>query len=226
MLLTWYVDGLQARLQCVSGVVISLLTSVGQGLVPRCHCVSGIASHAPTQHFSVLPHNPTPIYGRGFRCGWVPPPLLAKCSHQCSYQQKGRLARCVVSGRVLPLLLKCPSVSPQLFREVRIMKILNHPNIGEFRREHAAAFFDSSATLLQFSSVCTRNQHNLPLQVQKFRKFCILRCEKKKNKKTFFGIFFHLHHSVMSHTPTSRDTLMKAEEFAETCQGNKILKDL
>lgn len=108
MLLTRYVDGLQARLQCVSGVVISLLTSVGQGLVPRCHCVSGIASHAPTQHFSVLPHNLTPIYGRsviveGFRCGWVPPPhpLLAKCSHQCFYQQKGRLARCVVSGRVV-----------------------------------------------------------------------------------------------------------------------------
>lgn len=79
MLLTRYVDGLQARLQCVSGVVISLLTSVGQGLVPRCHCVSGIASHAPTQHFSVLPHNLTPIYGcgvivEGFRCGWVPPP--------------------------------------------------------------------------------------------------------------------------------------------------------
>lgn len=109
-----------------------------------------------------------------------PPPLLAKCSHQCSYQQKVRLARCVGSGRVLPLLLKCPSVSPQLFREVRIMKILNHPNIGEFRREHAAASFDSSATLLQFSSACTRNQHNLALQVQKFREsFCV--GGKKKN---------------------------------------------
>lgn len=101
------------------------------------------------------------------------------------------------------------------------MKILNHPNIGEFRREHAAAFFDSSANC------------NSALRVRETN--TTWRCRDRSSashsalgekKKTCFGVFFHLHHSVMSHTPTSRDTLMKAEEFAETCQGNKILKDL
>lgn len=32
-------------------------------------------------------------------------------------------------------LTKFSPVSPQLFREVRIMKLLNHPNIGKFTQE-------------------------------------------------------------------------------------------
>lgn len=108
---------------------------------------------------SVLPHNliRSPVYGGNavaevFHCGRVPPPPpLTNCPHQCSYKQRGgwlcfALLCFAVWCHVPPLLLKCPCVSPQLFREVRIMKILNHPNIGEFRWEHATALFDSSAT--------------------------------------------------------------------------------
>uniref|UniRef100_A0A3Q2Q263 non-specific serine/threonine protein kinase n=1 Tax=Fundulus heteroclitus TaxID=8078 RepID=A0A3Q2Q263_FUNHE len=44
---------------------------------------------------------------------------------------KVKLARHILTGREMSVLhgLKCSSVSPQLFREVRIMKLLNHPNI-------------------------------------------------------------------------------------------------
>lgn len=98
---------------------------------------------------SVLPHSLTrsPIYGRlviveVFPCGGVPPPPppLSDCFHQCSNQQRGGWFCFALLCFVPPLLLQRPSVSPQLFREVRIMKILNHPNIGEFLREHGRRF--------------------------------------------------------------------------------------
>lgn len=45
----------------------------------------------------------------------------------------------VMSCMLCFVCIKCSSVSQQLFREVRIMKILNHPNIGKFKQDPAAA---------------------------------------------------------------------------------------
>ena len=67
-------------------------------------------------------------------CGSAP---FAQLPNQCLITFSNRAdtqGHCNVMSLDLFLdALNVPSVSPQLFREVRIMKILNHPNIGEFK---------------------------------------------------------------------------------------------
>lgn len=150
--------GRLAGLQRVSGVVILLLICVGQGLVRRCHCISHIALHGTVVPWSSGPlmflqsviQFQTYTHFSGVYCGSVP---FAQLPNQCLIRFSNfsflpaetelTLTACKVVWRVF-WCTECFSVSQQLFREVRIMKILNHPNIGKFKQEPAAAWWQLS----------------------------------------------------------------------------------
>lgn len=141
MLLTECVDGRPASrlagLQCVSGVVILVLICVGQGLVRCRHCIRHI-----TLHSTVVP------WSSGLLMFLQSIIEFQKYTHfgnlllfQC-FPSRDRVDTHFNAFNVIRHvfgLIKCSSVSQQLFREVRIMKLLNHPNIGKFK--HAASWW-------------------------------------------------------------------------------------
>lgn len=105
-------------------------------------------------------------------CGSVP---SAQLSDQCliavsdsvfptEIELTLRVTACNVIQRIFGCI-KCSSVSQQLFREVRIMKLLNHPNIGKFTQEPAAARWQPSHDLIKFKLdwFYQRNQHSVSI---------------------------------------------------------------
>lgn len=138
MLLTGCLDGRLAGLQCVSGVVILVLICVGQGLVWGCRCITDIALHSTVAPWPSAPLMLLPSVIQFQMCTAQCMITLSNNALPADTELTLMVTACDVIQHISKCI-KCSSLSQQLFREVRIMKLLNHPNIGRFREQRAVA---------------------------------------------------------------------------------------
>lgn len=131
----------------------SCLISVGQGLVRHCHCVSHIALHITvvpsSSGFLMFLQSVIQLQIHALKF------TVAQLAHQClitfpdfAFPAQTKLTLSVTACSVCGGS-KCSSVSQQLFREVRIMKILNHPNIGRTWWLQSSSFLDITVSNTQ-----------------------------------------------------------------------------